>query len=501
MSNDTYSGSSLRNLRASTPEDADGFNVDARALRQIKRFLKNDDGLLQTLADIFTSDNNTILNNFKDSQVYNRNNQVIALRSDIDPNNSSKFSGRWIKLNGQAICATGNANFNTFAYGTSDDFVGIPITDYTLNWVKWGDYEDNDGVLTTKIIDGETIQLLSNSYIRSRLYIIIPLFIAGVTSLDLSLNNGGATSRGIFSYPDLTVNFWLASKNSYDSRYHSFGLFKLGKTQSYKRTFTKNDLQGAKYFIVSFGERTSNIQGFSLRNNAFINITAIGNNPRWTPNYELNWILKATQYANCTLEQIVEKHSNRTYRNMLRVNKEANDVAKLQKIYFYTPVGYLANITDVSFSLKNAWSLFSQECLDIFPNLALSGNLFLPKYKNYKVKITLSKDPVWNPDGIIIGETTIEEAIRNGVYFNNIKNTYTDRAYGYIVFSVVDPQEIELEEDTLWWLVDLEMTINLNMPFNNETYRVTDIEVGKNYESVLPILGMNFWKRLDDGKE
>lgn len=355
MSNDTYSGSSLRNLRASTPEDADGFNIDARALRQIKRFLKNDDGLLQTLADIFTSDNSAILNNFKDSQVYNRNNQVIALRSDIDPNNSSKFSGRWIKLNSQAICATGNANFNTFAYGTSDDFVGI--------------------------------------------------------------------------------------------------------------------------------------------------ITAIGNNSRWTPNYELSWTLKATQYANCTLKQVVEKHSNRTYRNMLQVNKEANDVAKLQKIYFYTPVGYLANITDVSFSLKNAWSLFSQMYLDIFPNLALSGNLFLPKYKNYKVKITLSKDPVWNPDGIIIGETTIEEAVRNGVYFNNIKNTYTDRAYGYIVFSVVDPQEIELEEDTLWWLVDLEMTINLNMPFNNETYRVTDIEVGKNYESVLPILGMNFWKRLDDGKE
>lgn len=198
MSNDTYSGSSLRNLRASTPEDADGFNVDARALRQIKRFLKNDDGLLQTLVDIFTSDDNAILNNFKDRQVYSRNNQVIALRSDIDPNNSSKFSGRWIKLNSQAICATGNAKFNTFAYGTSDDFVGIPITDYTLNWVKWGDYEDNDGVLTTKIIDGETIQLSSNSYKRSRLYIIIPLSITNVTNLDLSLNNSGATSLNFF---------------------------------------------------------------------------------------------------------------------------------------------------------------------------------------------------------------------------------------------------------------------------------------------------------------
>lgn len=501
MSNDAYSGSSLRNLRASTPEDADGFNVDARALRQIKRFLKNDDGLFQTLVDIFTSDNNAILNNFKDSQVYSRNNQVIALRSDIDPNNSSKFSGRWIKLNSQAICATGNANFNTFAYGTSDDFVGLPITDYTLNWVKWGDYEDNDGILTTKIIDGETIQLSSNSYIRNRLSIIIPLSITGVTNLNLSLNNGGATGYSILSRPNLNVNFWLASKNSYDSRYYSFGLFQLDKTQSYKKTFTKNDLQRAKYFIVSFGERVSNNVGFVLRDNEFINITAIGNNSKWTPNYALNWTLKATQYANCTLKQIVEKHSNRTYRNMLQVNKEANDVAKLQKIYFYTPVGYLANITDVSFSLKSAWSLSSQEYLAIFPNLALSGNLYLSKHKNYKVKITLSKDPVWNPDGIIIGETTIEEAVRNGVYFNNIKNTYTDRAYGYIVFSVVDPQEIELEEDTLWWLVDLEMTINLNMPFNNETYRVTDIEVGKNYESVLPILGMNFWKRLDNGKE
>lgn len=496
MSNDTYSGSSLRNLRASTPEDADGFNVDARALRQIKRFLKNDDGLLQTLVDIFTSDDNAILNNFKDSQVYNRNNQVIALRSDIDPNNSSKFSGRWIKLNSQAICATGNANFNTFAYGTSDDFAGVPITDYTLSWFKWGHYEDNDGVLTTKIIDGKTIQLSSDSYNRSRLDVIIPLSITDVTSLDLSLNNGGAMSLG----SSLTVSLWLASNNSFDSRYRSFGIFALGTKQSYKRTFTKNDLQGAKYFIVSFGERSGKLHGFILWNNAFINITAIGNDARWTPNYELNWTLKATQYANCTLEQVVEKHSNRTYRNMLRVKKEANDVAKLQKIYFYTTVGYLANITDVSFSLKNAWSLFSQVYLSIFPNLALSGN-YHSKYKNYKVKITLSKNPVWNPDGIIIGETTIEEAVRNGVYFNNIKNTYTDKAYGYIVFSVVDPQEIELEEDTLWWLVDLEMTVNLNMHFNNETYRVTDIEVGKNYENVLPTLGMNFWKRLDDGKE
>lgn len=497
MSNDTYSGSSLRNLRASTPEDADGFNVDARALRQIKRFLKNDDGLIQTLADIFTSDNNALLNNFKDSQVYSRNNQVIALRSGIDPNNSSKFSGRWIKLNGQAICATGNVNFNTFEYGTSDDFVGVPLTDYTLKWVKWGKYEHNDGSLTTKIVDGEAIQLSSNSYMRSRFFVIIPLSITDVTSLNLSLNNGRATSH----HGDLTVNFWLASNNSVDSKYHSFGLFRLGATESYKKTFTKNDLQGAKYFIVSFGEPVGSVDGFFLVNNSFINITAIGNNANWTPNYELNWTLKATQYANCTLEQVVEKHSNRTYRNMLRVKKEANDVAKLQKIYFYTPVGYLVNITDVSFSLKNTWSLFSQNYLNIFPNLALSGNLYRKKYKNYKVKITLSKDPVWNPDGIIIGETTIEEAVRNGVYFNNIKNPYTDRAYGYIVFSVVDPQEIELEEDTVWWLVDLEMTINLNMPFNNETYGATDIEVGKNYESVLPILGMNFWKRLDNGKE
>lgn len=345
MSNDTYSGSSLNNLRPTTPEDADGFNVDARALRQIKRFLKNSDGLIQTITDILTKENSTILDKIKGSQRYSRPNAVIALRADVNPNDSDKYTGRWEKLNGVSICGTGNAGFYTFPFVDSD-------------------------------------------------------------------------SAGKFG-----------------------------------------------------------------------------------PNYKLSWVLTASQYSNCTLDPIIEKHSDRTYRLMLRLHCKPNVTAALNKIYFYTLVGNLNDLEAVSFSIKNAWSLYSDCYMSNWPYLALSKELFKKKYPNYRIKVTLSKSPTYDPAGVVIGEATIEDYLKNGIYFNDIENTIKDIAGGYIVISIISPTSVEFTEDTTWWLVDAEVTVNLKRSYEAENYSTYNVELNKDYTSSLPLQGINFWKRIDDGTE
>lgn len=525
MSNDTYSGSSLNNLRSATPEDADGFNVDARALRQIKRFLKNSDGLIQTITDILTKENSTILDRFKGTQVYSRPNAVIALRSDINPNDSDKYVGRWEKLNGVSICGTGNASFKTFPFTESNPDGDFPIVEY--NVVFFPHPKAPMGSLYPQVLDS-TVRIVPNFasmgnkfgtvYFRSeKFYVIFPIYpelnnkitvkidVVGNGYVDPWGNHDGWSCFPYNSSFFLPFTLWLSNDNQGNTKYNQVAHRHILNDSSATFTIEKARYNNSPYLALVFGE---NVGGYyeahavNKYNAPYIDITVTGDGGKFgRPDYKLTWVLTASQYSNCTLDSITERHSDRTYRLMLRLHCKPNVTASLNKIYFYTLVGNLNDLEAVSFSIKNAWSLYSDEYMNNWPYLALSGENYIYKYPNYRIKITLSKSPTYDPAGVVIGETTIEDYLKNGIYFNNIENTIKDIASGYIVISIISPASIELTGDTLWWLVDAEVTVNLKRSYKTDNYSTYNVELNKDYTSSLPLQGINFWKRIDDGTE
>lgn len=527
MSNDTYSGSSLNNLRSTTPEDADGFNVDARALRQIKRFLKNSDGLVQTITNILTNKDSTILDRFKGSQVYSRPNAVIALRSNINPNDSDKYVGRWERLNGVSICGTGNAGFNTFPFTESNPYGDFPIVEHNL--VNFPIFSpDIGGSLYSQVINS-TVRLIptfghggtsgefGNVYFLSnKAYVIFPIYPELNDKITVKIDVVGngvelpdGVYRGWWCTPygvwQVTSSVWLSNDIQGNTKHSKCTEHFIRQNDSATYTIRKSTYGNTPYLVLAFGEPLGGYYQFNAFNGnhaPYIDITVTGDGGKFDrPDYKLSWVLTASQYSNCKLEPIVEKHSDRTYRLMLRVIRNQNTTASLNKIYFYTLIGNLNTLEAVSFSIKNAWSLFSDEYMGNWPNLALADESFVSKYPNYRIKITLSKSPTYDPAGLVIGEATIEDYLKNGIYFDNVENTMKDVASGYIVISIISPVSIELTEATTWWLVDAEVTVNLKRSYNTESYGTYNVELNKDYTSSLPLQGINFWKRIDDGTE
>lgn len=524
MSNDTYSGSSLNNLRSATPEDADGFNVDARALRQIKRFLKNSDGLIQTITDILTKENSTMLDRFKGSQVYSRPNAVIALRADVNPNESDKYVGKWEKLNGVSLCGTGNADFNTFPFVDSDSAGNFPIVEH--NVVFFPHPKAPMGSLYSQVLDS-TLRIVPNFasmgnefgavyFMSEKFYVIFPIHpelndkitvkidVVGNGYVDPWGNHDGWSCFHYYPSYFLPFTLWLSNDNQGNTKYNQVAHRHILNDTSATFTIKKARYNNSPYLALVFGE---NVGGYyeanaiNKYNAPYIDITVTGDGGKFGPNYKLSWVLTASQYSNCTLDPIVEKHSDRTYRLMLRLHCKPNVTASLNKIYFYTLVGNLNDLEAVSFSIKNAWSLYSNEYMNNWPHLALSGTTMTSKYPNYRIKITLSKSPTYDPAGVVIGEVTIEDYLKNGISFDNIENTIKDLASGYIVISIISPTSIELTGDTLWWLVDAEVTVNLKRSYKTDNYSTYNVELNKDYTSSLPLQGINFWKRIDDGTE
>ena len=527
MSNDTYSGSSLSNLRPTTPEDADGFNVDARALRQIKRFLKNSDGLVQTITNILTKEDSTILDKFKGSQRYSRPNAVIALRADVNPNNSDKYVGRWEKLNGVSICGTGNAGFNTFPFSESNPDGDFPIVEHNIVFFPHRYFPNNS--LYSQVIDS-TVRIIPNFishgnefgsvYFNSeKFYVIFPIYPELNNKITVKINvvgNGDIYVDGVDNgwaclyqsggiYYGLPFSMWLSNDNQGNTKHSNYTGRPMKNNTSGVFTIEKAYYGNTPYLLLDFGDPYGWVHEANALNGShapYIDITVTGDGGKFErPDYKLSWVLTAAQYSNCTLDPVTEKHSDRTYRLMLRVFRNQNTTASLNKIYFYTQIGNLNSLESISFSIKNAWSLFADGYMNNWPHLALSDKSFISKYPNYRIKITLSKSPTYDPAGVVIGEVTIEDYLRNGIYFNDVKNTIKDVASGYIVISIISPTSIEFTEEDTWWLVDAEVTVNLKRTYNTEQYSTYNVELNKDYTSSLPLQGVNFWKRIDDGTE
>ena len=527
MSNDTYSGSSLNNLRPTTPEDADGFNVDARALRQIKRFLKNSDGLIQTITDILTKEDSTILDKFKGSQVYSRPDAVIALRADVNPNDSDKYRGRWEKLNGVSICGTGNAGFNTFPFTESNPEGNFPIVEH--NVVFFPHPIAPMGSLYSQVLDS-TVRIVPNFasmgnefgtvyFTSEKFYVIFPIYPELNNKITVKINvvgNGDIYVDGVDNgwsclyqsggiYYGLPFSMWLSNDNQGNTKHSNYTGRPMKNNTSGVFTIEKAYYGSTPYLLLDFGDPYGWVHEANALNGShapYIDITVTGDSGKFgRPDYKLTWVLTASQYSNCTLDPITEKHSDRTYRLMLRVYRNQNTTASLNKIYFYTQVGNLNDLEAVSFSIKNAWSLFADGYMNNWPYLAMSHELFKTKYPNYRIKVTLSKSPTYDPAGVVIGEATIEDYLKNGIYFNNVENTIKEVASGYIVISIMSPSSVEFTEDTGWWLVDAEVTVNLKRSYKTENYSTYNVELNKDYTSSLPLQGINFWKRIDDGTE
>lgn len=533
MSNDTYSGSSLSNLRSATPEDADGFNVDARALRQIKRFLKNSDGLVQTITDILTKKDSTILDKFKSSQIYSRPDAVIALRADVNPNDSDKYTGRWEKLNGVSICGTGNAGFNTFPFTESDSDGDVPIVEHNVVYFPHPK-TPNLGSLSSQVLDS-TVRIIPTFgsvgnefgtvyFFSEKFYVIFPIYPELNDKITVKIDVVGNGFVDPWGYHHgwncvpgnpwvsyfLPFTLWLSNDNQGNTKYNRITQRHILNDTSVTFTIDKARYNNTPYLALVFGENVggyyeanaTNENTASQNSAPYIDITVTGDGGKFgRPDYKLTWVLTASQYSNCTLDPITERHSDRTYRLMLRLHCKPNVTASLNKIYFYTLVGNLNDLEAVSFSIKNAWSLYSDCYMNNWPHLALSGTTLTSKYPNYRIKITLSKSPTYDPAGVVIGEVTIEDYLKNGIYFNDIENTIKDIASGYIVISIVSPTSIELTGDTLWWLVDAEVTVNLKRSYEADHYSTYNVELNKDYTSSLPLQGINFWKRIDDGTE
>ena len=526
MSNDTYSGSSLSNLRSTTPDDADGFNVDARALRQIKRFLKNSDGLIQTITDILFKENSTILDKFKGSQVYSRPDAVIALRADVNPNDSDKYVGKWEKLNGVSICGTGNAGFNTFPFVDSDSAGNFPIVEH--NVVVFPHPIASLGSLYSQVLDSTvrivpTFASIGNEFgavyfTSEKFYVIFPIYPELNNKITVKIDvvgNGDTYVEGVDRgwhcryqkgglYYGIPFSMWLSNDNQGNTKHSNYTGRPMKNNTSRVFTIEKAYYGNTPYLLLDFGDPYGWVHEANAVNGIhapYIDITVTGDSGKFGPNYKLSWVLTASQYSNCTLDTVTEKHSDRTYRLMLRLHCNPGVTASLNKIYFYTLVGNLNDLEAVSFSIKNAWSLYSDEYMNNWPHLALSGTTLTSKYPNYRIKITLSKSPTYDPDGVVIGEATIEDYLKNGIYFNNIENTIREVASGYLVISIISPSSIELTGDTLWWLVDAEVTVNLKRSHEANNYSTYNVELNKDYTSSLPLQGINFWKRIDDGTE
>lgn len=526
MSNDTYSGSSLNNLRPTTPEDADGFNVDARALRQIKRFLKNSDGLIQTITDILTKENSTILDKFKGAQRYSRPNAVIALRADVNPNDSDKYVGRWEKLNGVSICGTGNAGFNTFPFTESNPDGNFPIVEHNVVYFPHP-IMTNGGSLYSQVLDS-TVRIIPNFvsmgnefgtvyFFSEKFYVIFPIYpelnnkitvkidVVGNGYVDPWGNHNGWSCLPYYPSHFLPFTLWLSNDNQGNTKYNQVAHRHILNDTSATFTIEKARYNNSPYLALVFGENVGGYYEANAINNyraPYIDITVTGDGGKFgRPDYKLSWVLTASQYSNCTLDPVVEKHSDRTYRLMLRFFRNENTTASLNKIYFYTLIGNLNDLEAVSFSIKNAWSLYASGYMNHWPYLAMSEKPFVRKYPNYRIKITLSKSPTYDPAGVVIGEVTIEDYLRNGIYFNNVENTIKDVASGYIIISIISPASIEFTEETTWWLVDAEVTVNLKRSYKAENYSTYNVELNKDYTSSLPLQGINFWKRIDDGTE
>lgn len=515
MSNDRYTGDTLANLRPATPEDADGFSVDARALRQIKRFLKNSSGLQQTIVDIMTN-NKTFINQIKTQQRNFRNGQIIAIEDTINPNENDAFSGEWEKLEGKSICGLGTAIFNTWSFGEDtrgvsswtsvpvDQFYFQPVSSYTSSTIDNGisvdgpqnpvDVSRLNVIIKTNFDVYNSLSIKCTCPPRIRKHFLIASFETGCFY----------KIPTVYSGCDVAVYEGFSATNPNNKG-------KLLATQYVSANGTielvvnkESHLTACPYVVVAIGDPISRglTSGTTIQffRSSFLVRAFNGFNPV-SPNYKLDWNLQADILGVGTFDNQAEKHSNRTYRLLWRVTNAGSNIT-VRNAYGSTRIPNLNNAKKIKISIQNAWSRFAGNYLGNWPYFAFD-EATSNRFYNYKIKFTLSVNSRYDPDGVVLGELTPTEDNRTGIYLEADITPEMVSNGNYLVISLMpnDSSQVQLTGGPLWWIGDFSINVDISMDYKSNNYSSFDLDNGKSIESSVPLRGITFWRRISNGTE
>lgn len=132
-----YSGNTFNDINPQYPEDTELAGYHAAAMRQVKRFLKQPEGLESIISEWINSDSD---NSIKDAlnkliRVPGVGELYFTMDNNFNPNdedNQLYFSGTWEKIEGKLLVSTGTIS----AYAPNE--TAVPTSEYTINANRQG---------------------------------------------------------------------------------------------------------------------------------------------------------------------------------------------------------------------------------------------------------------------------------------------------------------------------------------------------------------------------
>ena len=132
-----YSGNTFKDINPQYPEDTELAGYHAAAMRQVKRFLKQPEGLESIISEWINSDSD---NSIRDAlnkliRVPGVGELYFTMDNNFNPNdedNQLYFSGTWEKIEGKLLVSTGTIS----AYTPNE--TAVPASEYTINANRQG---------------------------------------------------------------------------------------------------------------------------------------------------------------------------------------------------------------------------------------------------------------------------------------------------------------------------------------------------------------------------
>lgn len=144
-----YTGNTFEDINPQYPEDTELAGYHAAALRQVKRFLKQPEGLESIISEWINSDSD---NSIKDAlnkliRVPGVGELYFTMDNNFNPNdedNQLYFSGTWEKIEGKLLVSTGTVS----AYTPNE--TTVPSSEYAINANHQG---TNDSIFQSGLND------------------------------------------------------------------------------------------------------------------------------------------------------------------------------------------------------------------------------------------------------------------------------------------------------------------------------------------------------------
>jgi hypothetical protein len=132
-----YTGNTFEDINPQYPEDTELAGYHAAAMRQVKRFLKQPEGLESIISEWINSDSD---NSIKDAlnkliRIPGVGELYFTMDNNFNPNNEDNqlyFSGTWEKIEGKLLVSTGTIS----AYTPNE--TAVPSSEYAINANRQG---------------------------------------------------------------------------------------------------------------------------------------------------------------------------------------------------------------------------------------------------------------------------------------------------------------------------------------------------------------------------